>query len=138
MSRSIGDSMPAPLLVQLARSDETDDEASALLLVTVDDDGAPRVSFLSAREVDVFDERRLSIEVRRGTATSQNLRRGQTAALWCVLDAAAYSIRLKPSEAEASPEDPAYERFPFRVQDVLRDFEAGAPLIAGPTYRVLS
>jgi hypothetical protein len=136
MSEHIGDRLPPPLRFEFG-TPSVGDTARALLLITVDDDACARVALLSPVQVGSGGERHVNLTVGSGSRTAQNLRSGRTAVLWCVLDAAAYSIALAPAAGAAQTQD-GQERFDMSVRYVLRDFRPDAPLIAGPTYRALS
>lgn len=138
MSQEIGPVIPPPLHFEFGVAPPAAGLARALILATVDEDGMPRIAILSPAEVSAPDPSTLIVEVRAATGTSRNLKARLVGAIWCVLDGAAYSIRGTFKAAAAAEElpDRTYERFELAVASVLRDFEAGAPLVAGPTYRV--
>jgi hypothetical protein len=137
MADRIGETVPAPLRFELGQAPAAGETARAVLLVTVGDDGAPRVAVLSAAEVQAVGDRLLHLIVRAGSTTASNLRRGSHALLWCVLDAAAYSL-CGTCVASAGSDDPDFAAFEMTVRDVYRDFEPDAPMIAPPTYRTPS
>jgi|SRR5579864_4131113 len=134
MSQHIGNRLPAPLRFDLGAAAPAGAVASALLLATVDEDGSPRLAVLAAGEVAVLDEARVSIDAHEASKTCENLLARPRAALWCVLDAAAYTIKgvVTPDAALAVS---GRRRFVVDVNSVWRDFEPAAPMIAGPTYR---
>ncbi len=134
MSEKIGDKLPQPLRFELGEK-ATGEICRAVLLVTLDEGGAPRAAILSTGEVKPLDERRIAIEVHEQTATAKNLARGGSALLWYVLDAAAYSMRgtVKQMKSDTA----GYAAFEMTLSDVLRDFQAGSPMVAGPTYKNL-
>ena len=108
--------------------------ARAVLLMTVDADGSPRVAVLSSSEIAAPDDRRLRIELRADSATCANARARDKAAVWYVLDGAAYTVKGSVS----APRDGAkqgHTAFEQTVESVWMDFEAGAPMAGGPTYR---
>lgn len=127
MSERIGDSIPPPLRFELGTEQGADQLGRAVLLVTADDDGCPRVAVLSYAEVGARDERCISITVNDGTRTHHNLVAGRDATLWCVLDSAAYSLR--------GPVVRSGDRFELSVKEVLRDFYPESPMMSGPMYR---
>ena len=130
MSERIGNTIPPPLRFEFGSEQGSDKLCRALLLVTGDDDGAPRVAVLSYAEVKAIDERHASINVNAGTRTHHNCERGSPAILWCVLDGAAYSLRgALAKQADAS--------FELTVEEVLRDFYPAQPMMSGPMYRKL-
>ena len=134
MAERIGETVPAPLRFDLGQQPAAGDIARALLLVTVCENGAPRVAVLSPAEVRVAGDNLLRLQVRAASTSAANLANGSHALLWCVLDAAAYSI-CGTCTTSAAQGDAAFSTFDMTVRDVYRDFEADAPMIAPPTYR---
>ena len=134
MSRLIGDRLPAPLRFEFGSPPTPGGPSSAVLLVTVDEDGAPRIAVLSTSEVEAADERMLCVDLHAGSASAANMASRGKAAIWYVLDAAAYTIKgsARPS---SRPCEEGWSAFDVEVESVWRDFEEGAPMIAGPTYR---
>ena|ERR1700730_6877789 len=135
MSHLIGDKVPAPLRFELGARPPAGANAHAVLLATVDDDGSPRVAILSTAEIVVTDERTLRLELRAGTATCANVEERKKVALWYVLDAAAYTIKGTMTGSVGATEE-GWRSFDVAVDAVWQDFEAGAPMVSGPTYRV--
>jgi hypothetical protein len=138
MSERIGETVPAPLRFELGQAPVAGETARAVLLVTVGDDAVPRVAVLSPAEVRTAGERLIRVVVRSKSTTAANLRRGSNALLWCVLDAAAYSVCGTCSVASEGAVDPDFAAFDMTVRDVYRDFEPDAPMVAPPTYRTPS
>ncbi|HEY5094170.1 MAG TPA: hypothetical protein VII69_03530 [Candidatus Eremiobacteraceae bacterium] len=136
MAERIGNAVPAPMRFELGQAPVRGETARAVLLVTVCADGAPRVAVLSPAEIKVVGDKVLHIEVRAGSTTAANLERKSKALVWCVLDAAAYSVSGTCSTSTVSRDDPSRVAFELAVQDVYRDFEPESPMIAPPTYRV--
>jgi hypothetical protein len=135
MAERIGGSVPAPLRFELGQAPVAGETARAVLLVTVGEDGAPRVAVLSTAEVQAENDHTLRVVVRAASTTAANLRRGSKAVLWCVLDAAAYSVCGTCAIASVRSGDSEFVAFEMTVRDVYRDFERNAPMIAPPTYR---
>ncbi|MDQ6779620.1 MAG: hypothetical protein M3Z37_00490 [Candidatus Eremiobacteraeota bacterium] len=139
MSESIGSRLPPPLRFELGNLPHAE-QAGAALLISVDEDGFPRVALLSSSEIEEAGERSLRFRVYAASHTARNLLRAKRATLWSVLDAAAYSVRGEviatpvPVRQGASDRD-ATQTFALQVTDVLRDFRADAPLISGAMYR---
>jgi len=133
MSRLIGDRLPAPLRFEFGTAPIPGGPSRAIILVTVDDDGAPRVAVLSTSEIGVADERSLRIDLRAGSASAANIASRGKAAIWYVLDAAAYTIK-GTAHAASRPSEEGWSGFVLAVESVWRDFEEGAPMIGGPTY----
>jgi hypothetical protein len=138
MSERIGETVPAPLRFELGQAPVPGEIARAVLLVTVGDDAAPRVAVLSPAEVRAAGDRLIRVVVRSRSTTAANLRRGASALLWCVLDAAAYSVCGTCSTPSVESNDPEFAAFDLTVRDVYRDFQADAPMVAPPTYRTPS
>jgi hypothetical protein len=138
MSQEIGPQLPPPLRFEFG-AHPTGGEPKAVLLVTTDADGAPRVAVLGAPEMKAHDATHIHFVVATTSSTCQNLRRFGKAALWCVLDAAAYCIRgdVAPAQTPAKPDVREFCTFEMSVVSVLRDFRADAPMVSGPTYRRL-
>ena len=136
MSEDIGPSLPPPLRFELG-TPTSGDAAKATLLLTVDPDGAQRVAVLSAAELSVRDASHLTVRLHGGSTACANMRRTGQAALWYVLDAAAYCIRGTLSKVSGEAPDADYESFELAITSVLRDFQAQAPMVSGPTYRRL-
>lgn len=133
MSEHIGNRLPAPLRFDFSAVVAPGESCSALLLATVDADGSPRLAVLAPAEVVVCDERRLKLAAHEGSTTCANLLTRPRLALWCVLDAAAYTI--KGTAVPAQRERAGWQSFDVDVESVWRDFEPAAPMIGGPTYR---
>jgi hypothetical protein len=138
MAERIGETVPAPLRFELGRKPAAGDPTHAVLLVTVGEDRAPRVAVLSPASVNVAGDRRIRIELRAGSTTAANLARDAKALIWCVLDAAAYSICGTCTVSGTASDDSEYAAFELSVADVYRDFEPASPMIAPPTYRAPS
>jgi hypothetical protein len=138
MAERVGDTLPAPLRFELGLAPAAGETARAVLFITVGEDGAPRVAVLSPAEVQAVGDRRLRVVLRARSTTADNVRRGSMTLLWCVLDAAAYSICGTCVVSAAPSHDPEFAVFEMMVTDVYRDFEQNAPMIAPPTYRAPS
>lgn len=136
MSEEIAAVVPPPLRYEFGIPPQAGSVAAAVLLITGDEDGFPRVAVMSPAELSAGSPDSVIMQLRRGTATWRNLQRRAAAALWCVLDAAAYTIRGIASTAIEQPQDEAYGAAMLNIRSVLRDFEPGAPMVKGPSYRV--
>jgi len=128
MSERIATIIPPPLRFEFGSEQGSDKLCRALLLVTADENGAPRVAVLSYAEVKALDERRAAVAVNAGTRTHRNLERGSDALLWCVLDGAAYSLRGSVRKVNGAT-------FELTLEEVLRDFYPAQPMMSGPMYR---
>ena len=133
MSQFAGDRMPPPLRFEFgADPAEGAGPHPALVLVTVDESGAPRVAVIARSELTAPDERRLMLSVESGSTTCTNLAARRQASVWCVLDGAAYTIQSVVETVDAAEERTS---FGLRVTGVWRDFRPDAPMTAGPTYK---
>ena len=137
MSEEIGPALPPPLRFELG-SHPTGDAAKATLLLTSDPDGPSRVAILSPAELTVRDASHIALKLRAGSTACANVKRTGQAALWYVLDAAAYCIRGTVAKAKVQTADPEVESFELEITSVLRDFHPDAPMVSGPTYRRLT
>ena len=136
MSEEIGATLPPPLRFELG-AHPSGDAAKAILLLTADADGGARVAMLAPAELSVRDESHVGLRLHAGSATCANVKRSGQAALWCVLDAAAYCIRGSVAKVAPKSHDPEFETFELTVASVLRDFRPDAPMVSGPTYKRL-
>jgi len=136
MSEEIGSTLPPPLRFELG-AHPTGDAAKAILLLTSDADGAARVAVLASAKLSVRDDSHIGLRLHSGSNACANVKRCGQAALWCVLDAAAYCIRGTVSKAPAKVADADFEAFELTIGSVLRDFQPDSPMISGPTYRRL-
>jgi hypothetical protein len=133
MSEEIGARLPPPLRFELG-AHPVAGLPKAVLLLTSDAEGSPRVAVLGAPELWVPDETRIQFSVNAASTTCANLGAFGKAALWYVLDAAAYCIRGVVTEAPSqSPAD--FRRFELKITSILKDFHPGAPMVSGPTYK---
>lgn len=128
--------LPPPLRFELG-AHPMGEAARAVLLLTVDAQGAPRVALLAAAELKVRGASHIELRLHKSSSACANVKRSGQAALWCVLDAAAYCIRGTVARSPAKNPDPEFEHFELTVTSVLRDFHPGAPMISGPTYKRL-
>lgn len=135
MSEEIGASLPPPLRFELG-AHPTGDAAKAVLLVTVDGDGSSRVAVIAPAQLQVRDGAHIGFALHTTSSACANVKRSAKAALWCVLDAAAYCIRGEVKKTQGNVE-PGWESFELEITSVLRDFESTAPMVSGPTYRRL-
>ena len=137
MSEKLGDKLPAPLRFDLGFEPRGAEHVRAVLLATVDEHGCPRIAVLAPHEIRVVDDRTMRFQVYANSTTSRNLARTARATVWCVLDAAAYSIQGAATQSAAAPSHAESCSFDLEVSAVLRDFEPQAPMISGPTYKRL-
>jgi hypothetical protein len=136
MSEHAGSKLPPPLRFELGNIAQYQ-HANAALLISVDEDGFPRVAIISASEITSPDETTLRVKVHASSHTSKNLSARGRAVLWSVLDAAAYSVRAAVNAPETTTQDAEWRSFELHVLEVLRDFQPDVPLLSGPTYKRL-
>jgi hypothetical protein len=136
MSEEIGSQLPPPLRFELG-AHPRGEHVKALLLLTADADGLPRVAVLAPAEIAVLDATHIAIKVHPTSSTCANLKRAGQAALWYVLDAAAYCIRCTVVHVPTQNPGDDFDGFELTIASVLRDFYPDAPMISGPTYKRL-
>jgi hypothetical protein len=128
------DRLPAGLVRALGDKALDPPDQPAFLLVTTDEDGAPRVSMLSVGELLVHDERTLRVALWPRTRTAGNLGRGGTALLTAVSPGSVIHVWTRSSRLVV-PEDAGLECFELTATDVRVDLHAGMPVTSGITFR---
>jgi hypothetical protein len=128
------DLLPDELIRALDDAALADAEQPAFLLVTGDEDGAPRISMVSAGELLVRDERTLRVALWHGTRSAGNLARGGTALFGAVSPGSVIYVRAKPGRLVV-PETAGLECFELTVTEVRADVHAGMPVTSGITFR---
>ena len=134
MSEDIGSELPPPLRFELG-AHPAGDAVKAILFLTSDADGHSRVAVLAPAEVSVRDATHIGLRLHAQSSACANVKRTGQAALWYVLDAAAYCIRGSIARAPAKAGAAGLEAFELTITSVLRDFQVGAPMISGPMYK---
>jgi hypothetical protein len=109
-------------------------DQSAFLLVTSDDDGAPRVSMVSAGELLVHGTRTLRLALWPGTHTARNLARGGAVLLGAVSPDSVTYVLAEPVRL-ALPDPVGLECFELTVTEVRADVHVGMPVTSGITFR---
>jgi hypothetical protein len=132
----IGDRLPADLVRMFDGTGPDLPVGVAYPLVTVDADGTPRFSMLSAGELLATGERSLRIGLWPGTGTGANLAAGR-AALLCV--AAPGSVRYVRGRATVltPPAGTELECFELAVSAVESDSHDGMPVVTPITFEVV-
>lgn len=87
--------LPEPLLQWFA--DEPRAEDDAVLVITTDESGEPRVAQLGRPQVLVLDPGRVAMATWASSATTANLRRSRQCALYAVADGVTYTAELETS-----------------------------------------
>jgi hypothetical protein len=111
-----------------------DPDQSAFLLVTTDDDGAPRISMVSAGELLVHGARTLRLALWPGTHTARNLARGGAVTLGAVSPDSVTYVLAEPVRL-AVPEPAGVECFELTVTEVRADVHVGMPVTSGIMFR---
>ena len=132
MDQTSHDRLPAELIRALGDEALDPPDQAAFLLVTTDEDGAPRISMVSAGELLVHDERTLRIALWPGTRTAGNLGRGGIALLGAVSPGSVVYVRVRPSPLVAPAE---LECFELTATEIRADAHAGMPVTGGITFR---
>jgi hypothetical protein len=126
--------LPEPLLRALDDGVLDDPDQSAFLLVTTDDDGAPRISMVSAGELLVHGTRTLRLALWPGTNTSRNLARGGAVLLGAVSPDSVTYVLAEPVRLTV-PEPTGLECFELTVTEVRADVHVGMPVTSGIMFR---
>jgi hypothetical protein len=134
ISMAADDLLPGELIRALDDTKLRDAEQPAFLLLTGDEDGAPRISMVSAGELLVRDERTLRVALWRGTRSAANLARGCTALLGAISPGSVIYVRARPERLVAA-EPAEVECFELTVTEVRADTHAGMPVTSGITFR---
>lgn len=95
MSRGIGSELPQDALVMLDGADVEDRIGATFQLLTVDEDGWPRVALLSVGEVLAISATLVRFALWPGSSTTANLTRSDRATLAFGVGDVAYYIRLR-------------------------------------------
>ncbi|MGG1877058.1 pyridoxamine 5'-phosphate oxidase family protein [Paenibacillus cisolokensis] len=110
---------------------------TAMVLLTVTEDGWPHTAMISAGEVIALDRSRLRLALWPGTVTAGNMKRTGQATLVTVHDGAVHSIRLRVKalpdvEGARHPR----QRFAADVVHVREDRAKYAEVLSGVTFRL--
>ena len=134
MSRSVGATLPEPLLAALAAPSAVERAALAL---TVDAAGRPHPALLTYASVRPQGDDALHVEFAADSASAANLRANGVLTLAFVDEAMAYYVKCGGAAPDGGGERAA--RFVLRVEDVLADapaaHEVGASIRTGITFR---
>ena len=132
MPTLVGDRLPAPLRFDFGAPDVPGEPSHAVLLASMDADGSPRFAVLARSELSAPDDRSVRIALHADSATCANVHTRSEVSLWCVLDAAAYTVKGRARPAEAAD---GIQTFTVEVTSVWRDFQSDAPMVSGPMFR---
>ena len=133
MARSLGAQLPAILIEFLDSSAGT-----ALLLLSIDDDGWPRQAMLSQGEVIVVDDRHLRLGLWPGSTTTRNLAARGQATMTTVCNGTGISVRLSLQRREdlALARSGPLACFDATVEEATADEVPYADLTSGVTFRL--
>ncbi len=122
MSRTIGSSLPAPLLERLRGNDLAVRLGIAVLVLTVDDAGWAHPAMLSYGEMVAVDPRRIRLAIYRTSRTAKNLRRSGRITFCFVEAGMAYYVKATAGlRQDPMTEFPALAQFEAVVEMVLAD-----------------
>jgi len=124
--------MPAPLRFDFGSPEAEGEPSHAVLLASMDEDGSARFAVLARSELSAPDDRSVRIALHADSSTCANVHARGDVSLWCVLDAAAYTVKGRARAAEVAD---GMQTFTIEVTSVWRDFQPEAPMISGPMYR---
>jgi hypothetical protein len=135
---SLGSRLPASLEPLFAGTDLASGVGLTFLLLTVDEDGWPRMAMLSVGEVLAAQPGVLRLALWLHSTATKNLTRAEQAVLSLVHAGAGYYIR---GRARRGPDldlgaDGRLAYFELRIDDVLEDAVTYAELTSGMTFRL--
>lgn len=133
MSKLVGNRLPQEVVEAFDGTELDDKVGRAYLLVTLDENGAPRPCMLSAGEILAVDDQRLRVGLWRGTSTAGNLAIGSQALLCFVAPGTVYYVSGRP---RALGEAEGVSVFEIAVERVESDSHAGMPVGETITYTV--
>ena len=139
MPTSLGRSLPPKLRDLFAGTDLAARIGDTFLLLTVDEDGWPRMAMLSVGEVLAADDgQTLRTALWLHSSASRNLTRDRRGVLAVVADGAGYYLRL---QARRGPDldlgqDGRLAYFELPIEDILEDVVNYAELTSGMTFRL--
>jgi len=122
-------------VVELLNGDDLDARVGLTLeLITVDDDGWPRVALLSAGEVLALDPSTVRLALWPASRTTANLERTGQGLVAFVHAGAAQRVGLRARRLADLPGAPARAAFEARVASARRDEVGYARLLGGITF----
>lgn len=134
MSKFVSETLPAEVRKALNGRDLEGKIGDAYLVVTVDADGTPRPSMLSAGEMLAVDDRTIRLGVWRGTHTAENLRRGGHVLICFVAEGTVLYIKGSSRAVEVASKAPV-EVSEVVVSSVESDVHEGLPVVHGIAFR---
>src|SRR5213593_4257538 len=142
MTRSLGPSLPPPLVERLAQRDPEARLGMALPFVTVDGHCRPHPMLLSYLELRAYDTRTVGLVIGAKTRSAQNLAERGTGTLLVIEPDATVYVKLRAVDGPLPVEDgDAYGLgyFLMAVEEVLEDsaadWEAGMRITSACEYR---
>ena len=138
MSRTAGDTLPAPLQRLLDGTDLEGRAGQTVQLLTVDAAGWPRVALLSAGEVLAAGPREIALALWPDATSAANVGRSGRATLALVHAGAGWYVRCGARrEADLRLDDGrSLAAFALRVEEVLEDAVPYAELTGGIAFRL--
>src|SRR5207247_2558585 len=128
MTRSLGPSLPPPLVERLAQRDPEARLGMALPFVTVDGNGRPHPMLLSYLEVRAYDARTVGLVIGGRSRSAQNLAERRAGTLLVIEPDATVYVKLRAVDGPL-PVDGGGEYglgyFLLEVEEVLEDAAAG-------------
>lgn len=130
--------LPDPLLDLLSGDDLERKEGETLLLLTVADEGWPRVALLSVGEVLAISSRELRLALYPASTTTANLTRVGRATLAAFAGGAAYYVELDARRLDDLHGPHAVlARFTGEVRSVRKDLVGYAELVSWVRFRLV-
>lgn len=135
MSKRIGYELP-PEVVRTFDGENLEEKIGlGFLLVTRDDDGAPRPCLLSAGEMLATGSRAIRLGLWPGTRTARNLSQGEVILLCSVVSDSALYIRGRPYPLRSLSEA-GLQSFEIEINSIETDVHEGMPVTSGITFSV--
>jgi len=137
MTRALAAELPAPLFELLDGRDLAQKEGETLLLLTVGEDGFPRIALLSVGEVLAVSPDELRLALWPASTTTSNLARTGRATLAAFLGGTAYDVELLARQLpELRTSRGHYARFAAEVRSARADAVSYAELLGGVRFRL--
>ena len=139
MTRELAPALPDPLRSLLDGQHLERKEGETFILLTVGEEGWPRVALLSVGEVLAISPQEVRLALWPKSTTTENLRRMGVATLMAIHEGTAYYIELSASAMPDGARAPGSQaRFVARVRRVLSDVVGYAELTSGVRFRLRS
>jgi hypothetical protein len=126
------DAVVPPALAELLAA-EPSAESTAILVLTIREDGFPHQAMVSVGELAALDDKRLALALWPESTTTANLKRTNALTLAVVIGATSYTVRATTSQREGVG---ALARFDLTVVGVSADEAPYATLTSGVRFRL--